>query len=287
MSTLPIRLDLNPTLAVNQADRDTTLFAAAQDGNLEALSRLLRQPGANANARDADGRMPLMRIRSHPNATGFPRTSISMAKALLRNVAGINARDNNGITALMSAAQQHNDDLVRYLVQHGADAGAQDKRGNTALMQVVGADETTSNLIRYLCPNKSIANLRNAAGMTALMVLSGTGRRGYNSEGTMAQLVSLAADVNAADDLGDTALMDAAANPAVYVAPDVVQGLLAVGARIDVKNKLGRTAFDLVPPGHANVAELLMAAGVKVPNWDGRWEGTLGGCPVMLCMWMN
>ena len=278
---------INPAMAVGQEHHDTTLRAAARDGNLEAVTRLLRQPGAQVDARDSGGRTALMSINCDPNAPGFPKNSIAIAQALLSHGANVNAHDSDGMTALMWAATQHNDDLVHYLVQHGADAAARDKAGNTALIQVMRSDDETSDLIKYLCPSKAVANMRNAQGQTALMVFAGAARYSENSGGAVNLLASLGADVNAQDANGNTALMDAAANSAVQGSADVAQALISDGARVGAKNKRGETAFDRIPPGGDSVAGVLMAAGIKVPDLDGVWEGTVGSRSVMLCMWMN
>jgi uncharacterized protein len=58
---------------------------------------------------------------------------VGMAALLADNGADVNARDVDGYTALMYAAYKGNLDLADFLLKHGADVHAKDKDGWTAL----------------------------------------------------------------------------------------------------------------------------------------------------------
>ena len=56
-------------------------------------------------------------------------------KALLEQGADVNAKDNDGFTALMFAARDGQTDTVPALLAKGADVNAKDNDGRTALMR--------------------------------------------------------------------------------------------------------------------------------------------------------
>jgi ankyrin repeat protein len=76
---------------------------------------------------------------------------------------------------------------------------------------------------------------------------------GANCEETVALLLESGAEINAADDNGMTALMEAAA----WGHTPMVRLLLAAGADSELRNKQGQTAWGLAALGnHTEVAEL-------------------------------
>ena len=73
-----------------------------------------------------------------------------VAEAIM-NGANVNAKGNNGDTALMWAAYNGHADVAEVLLKHGADVNAKDILGNTALMFTTseGYNETADLLRRY------------------------------------------------------------------------------------------------------------------------------------------
>ncbi len=113
---------------VNQKDADgaTALMKAAYLGNFQ-LVKLLVDKGADVNASDNSGITALM------NAA--VSADLETVKLIAGRVADINVRDDGGATALMYAALSPRDDpaAAKYLIEKGADAGAQDFQGYSAL----------------------------------------------------------------------------------------------------------------------------------------------------------
>ena len=124
--------------------RRTCLTTAAQNGHLD-ICRLLIDKGAQVEAKDWDRRTPLhfAAMRGHveivrllcdhgadvearsnfgsgPLQCAAMNGRFSVVKELIeeRN-AEVNARDNNGWTALREARQYHKPDIAAYLVAHG------------------------------------------------------------------------------------------------------------------------------------------------------------------------
>ena len=155
---------------------------------------------------------------------GVPGGSLALVRMLLACGARVDARvetppprfgfggrrDATGATPFFLAARQADVDLMRLLIEHGADPHAP-----------------------------------NASGMTPLMAAAGVGRRLAETRVTASRALSATrfvwdlggSDVNAATNAGDTALHGAAGTGS----PALVEFLVARGAVVGVENKRGRT----------------------------------------------
>ena len=104
----------------------TPLLIASAEGQ-EAVVSVLTKGGANVNAKNNLGRTSLMFASNY----GF----YSIAKMLLENGANTDEipNDENGWPAIISASYKGHDDIVKLLVDHGADPNIADKNGITAL----------------------------------------------------------------------------------------------------------------------------------------------------------
>ena len=113
----------------------------------------------------------------------------------------VNARGNNGKTALMRTAEEGDVETVKILLKIGADVNARDNDGNTALMWVDKSPETAKVLLKYGADVKA----RDNDGDTALMSAANEGNADVAEV-----LIKHGADVNARDSYGNTALLLAA-----------------------------------------------------------------------------
>src|SRR5216684_5480942 len=102
----------------------TPLLSAVNSGSSEN-ARLLLSKGADANARDNNGRAALWYAAISENA--------DLVTLLVQHEAEVDVRDNQGRTALMHAADLCSTSNVRALLDAGADPAIQDKRGRTAI----------------------------------------------------------------------------------------------------------------------------------------------------------
>lgn len=105
----------------------TVLMQSCRYGYDTVMEKFLLQHGANPdNPRSPKGRTTLIIACAYYG--GIP-----MVRLLLQYGADINAVTNDGVTALMMAAQSAKSDLVAYLIANGAIAAAKDAQGKTAL----------------------------------------------------------------------------------------------------------------------------------------------------------
>jgi ankyrin len=249
----------------------TALHFAAREGALDAV-RVLADGRADLNVTDPDGITPLYLsiINAH----------FDVAALLIDKGADVRKGDRAGRTPLFMAADAHSMewlfsrpipepsgeltalDVAARLVARGADVNARltgrpfalhhDSNGNRNISEGATAffrAATTSDLdmMRLLLEHGADPSIPTRAGTTALMALAGLNWVEISSLGTedatiegMRLLLARGADVNAANSSGETAMHGAAQRGA----DRVVRFLAEQGARLDARNKEGRTPMD-------------------------------------------
>ena len=220
------------------ADGITPLLTAILNGRLE-LANLFIQKGANVNASDWYGETPLwsavdIRDLDVPGPTrdnGVDRkAAFALIQTLLDRGANPNARtkesppqrrwitrlgslswvDFTGQTPFLRAALAGDVEVMQLLLDHKADPNIKTFNGTTPLMAAAGVNWTVSQTYDE-GPEKLLAAVQLAQ--------------------------SLGNDVNAANDMGITALHGAANRGS----DDIIRFLVAKGATLGVADKQGRT----------------------------------------------
>lgn len=122
----------------------------------------------------------------------------------------VNARDQDGQTALMMMGDKVTNELVWDLIHAGAKVNHRDKDGDTALISA--AESNNVDALRALIDAGAKVNAHNENGETALMIAASNGH-----VNNVRVLILAGADVNARDKDGKSALTYAIANdePAV------------------------------------------------------------------------
>ena len=141
----------------------TTPLLNALDSRPSFVSFLLSL-GADPNVADKMVKTPLMAaisplISAEDNGDSLPLL-------LLKHGARVTARDSNGETALLLAAQANRLTLAKTMIRRGANPNIADKRGETALMRA--ARGGFPDMARLLLASGADKRLKNAAGQTAL-----------------------------------------------------------------------------------------------------------------------
>merc|ERR1712100_873013 len=111
-----------------------------------------------------------------------------------------NARSDNNMTALMIASGEGHLNIVKYLVEKGADVHACNNSNLTALM--IASGEGYLEVVKYLVEKGADVHARSNTNLTALMIASGEGHLEV-----VKYLVEKGADVHARSNNNLTALM--------------------------------------------------------------------------------
>lgn len=253
----------------------TALHFAARQGCL-ASTELLVKAGAGINAKNPNGFSPILLaiINAHYDVAAY----------LADQGADVNITDEVGRTPLYAAVDMHtlpdsnlpwptelnnkltSLDLIQVLLAHGANVNAQLLKqqpyrskvdrgadtmlttGSTPLLRAAKAGDV--EVIKALLAKGADPKLATKFGMTPIMAAAGLGSKEEDTTGrhkTQAEAVesiqlflNAGEDVNSVDRQGDTALHGAAQKG--Y--DQVVQFLADHGAKLDIKDKRGRTPLD-------------------------------------------
>lgn len=235
------RLLLDAKADVNQADVNAIapLISAISNHHLD-LARLLLERGADPNSADQWGRTPLwsaVEIRNRDMGRNGERMdregAMRLIEALIAKGANVNARtkevpptrrfvmplgdlswvDFTGQTAFLRAALSGDITVMKLLLQHGADPNIPTNSNTTALMAAAGV-------------NWVVAQTYTESKDTQLEAVK--------------LCMELGGDVNAANSMGLTPVMGAANRGA----DDILAYLASKGAKLDVKDKEGRTPYN-------------------------------------------
>lgn len=274
--------------AVNPQDGSMpSLFAAAELGQVGMIRSLLHW-GADANT-VAEGATALER------ALGSMIRSAEGVSLLLDAGADVNATGHPGnCTPLMLAAGGSDAEIVKLLLGAGADARATDQTGRTALMNA--AADGNEEIVKLLLDagadvNATVIRASEFMGHVEIDRVGRTALRDAVSAGS-ARIVELlldaGADANVVDQMGRSALMEAAARemdqdtvtydemarPTIVKASprknaEIVELLLDAGADANAVDQSGRTALmEASAGGDAEVVGLLLGAGADANAAD-------------------
>ena len=255
----------------------TALLFAARQNDLKSAGILLAA-GADVNQSALDGSSPIL--------VAILNGHYTLANFLLEKGANPNAVDGKGRAALYAAVDMRNLewstrpappekdpmtelDLIKALIAHGANPNARltkkiplrgqpsfDGRwanmiGATPFWRAAQSDDVT--VMRLLVEKGADPLLATTDKTTPLMVAAGVGWSDGQSHGSQTDApealklcLEWGGDVNAANDVGYTALHGAAFRGA----NDVVKLLVEKGARMDVKNQEGRLPVNMAEGMH-------------------------------------
>jgi ankyrin repeat protein len=131
--------------------------------------KLLLENGAQINARDEEGRTPLIEAASY--------SRFATVKVLLERGADLEASDNHGNTALLAAAcdcaiapMPDTDVIVELLMKRGANINARNNDAETPLMIASYGGVVKTRIIEILVEHGANLRLKNRDGDTALMI---------------------------------------------------------------------------------------------------------------------
>lgn len=264
-------------------------YAVAEENYILTIKKLIKN-GLDIDVKDANGDTLLMRIVKN----GY----LEIAKLLISNGANVNVKNNAGITVLMqavdrgfpelarlnvsigvligrTAVEQDNPELVKLLIEKGADVNAKDKDGYTALMRAI--KKGYLEIARALINNNADVNVKSNDGFTPLMQAI---KRHY-LEAAYLDLIKLLieskADLNTQDNNGLTALMMAMPRQQYYPGElDPAKLLIENGADVNVRANDGSTVLLQIAKDYSlPAAKLLISNGADVNARNNEGESVL------------
>lgn len=223
-------------------DVDKKLFAAVMIGDIDAINGVISDEGADVNAVDEFGNMPLHIAVLSGNSLSF--------KILIKKGAKVNAQNHFGYTSLYLATANGHSQFVQHLLNS---INLADKCGNTPLMIAAakGYEETVKKFLNH-CANDDI----NHKGLTASDLAEKNGHqklavyikewflkkelfsamRSKNKE--IIKKALEAVDLDIIDEYGYTPLVEASAHGSL----EAVTELLNMRVSANSKNKSDLTA---------------------------------------------
>ena len=211
---------------------------AAADGDIALMEELTKKHGDLANVREERKWSALIAAAS----TG----KLNVVQYLLQKKANLNLRTNLGDTA----------DIVKLLLESGANPTIKDKKGDTPLMKA--ASKGNVEIMQLLLDakvNPSEVRISGIDGNNALMIAAEEGQ-----VEAMKLLIKYKADINAKNQNGDTALAIAASLGKLKA----VKFLIESGANVNSISFLGITPLaHAVDGGYTDIMEELQKAGAK------------------------
>ena len=229
------------------------LYYAALCGFYDLSERLIMRHPEQVNARGGHIVAPL--------PAALSKRHFDVAKLLYRHGAVVDVQDSQAHTPLHVASEHNNVDVMRWLLDRGADPNARSSGGGwTPLYHA--ACSMDLECLQVLLERKADINSQDGEGETPLLYFlyfKGTFR---SPEGMMVDIVRRllehGADPNIRDHRHSTTLHQTSSLGWL----EVTRLLLNYGAKIDEKDVGGRTPFQLAASkGHHEIAKLLLDHG--------------------------
>ena len=196
-----------------------------------------------------------------PLMTAIWSEHVELVKYLVDRGANINLSDSEGDTPLLMAVwTDHSVELVKYLVEHGADINEKDMYGSTPL--IIAVEIRNKALVEYLIGHGADVDAQDEYQDTPLLIAS---KKNYFE--LVKYLVENGADVNKATVKGNTPLWMAAKNGHVAIVRYLLNhGADANIASENIKNYIIDHTVDLYEKDDIESIVLLLSEYIRYRN---------------------
>ena len=179
-------------------------------------------------------------------------------KALVeQNPELVNARDKDSRTPLHWACRGVHLEMVKFLVDKGADVNAEDSNKVVPLHSL--AVRNSAEAIKILLTKEASIDAKDYGGDTALHYAAM-----YDAKDAVALLITKGADIENRDDYQRTPLLLCARERG---GPETTRILLEAGADVNARDKFQSSSLDLAAwRGKKEVVDILMDAGADIPS---------------------
>ena len=211
-----------------------SIWSAAAEGNLNAVKKYLAE-GIDINAKGGS-------LKSTVLLSATLYDQVEMVECLIQNGADVNAKGEDGATALHAAAFLGQYQVAKILIQNGADVNARNNDGETVISGTMADWETTKFIAGIL--QLKLDREKIETGRTQIAeLLRKNGAKAEFSDPTGNDIWTMAGAGNV----------------------QAVKEHLAKGIDVDAKNKDGATALHIASLlGQYEIAELLIQRGADV-----------------------
>jgi ankyrin repeat protein len=170
----------------------------------------------------------------------------------------INEKDNNGNTFLHVAVHKDNEELVKFLIDRGANVNIKNNYGETPLQ--ISADKNNLEIITQLVSHDADVNIQDTSGLTPLDDAIYHGQME-----TVKYLISNGAEINIKDTTGKTPLHYASIRNQVKIS----KYLIANGAEVNARDGDGKSSLHYtVIDRNLELYRLLISNGADVNTKD-------------------
>lgn len=225
-SVVKTLIEQGAAIEARDANQWTPLHHAVQMNFLKVVEVLLEQ-GADPNALSKNNWTTLHQTGNRINEAKSAAEIVPVAELLLAHGVDIDARADQGITALQLSIWARRDELTELLLAHGADIHSVDDYGWSALSYA--ADQADLRTAKFLLSAGVDPNPRSDTGWTPLMIVAGEEFKGDEETGlALAELlIEHGASVHSMNNKGKSVAEVATASGK----DDIVRLLEAHGAR--------------------------------------------------------
>ncbi len=223
-------LDAGADLSIKDKDGFSPFYAAVDEENIEIVKYLLTR---GADVHELNGVNNLTALFPAAN-----NGNLDIANVLIDAGININAKDNEGLSAIYEAFDNKQIAMIKFLISKGADVNNQEsEKGMTMLHEAIinGLTDIAKALID--APDIDL-NKKNKAGYASLYMASES-----NNEDIVKYLITHGANLEEPN--GKPTVQATALHAAAYLGRlNIVKVLLAAGANPEIKSAENRNALE-------------------------------------------